>query len=104
MEIRPATDPRISKYQISWGNTKGLNAKTYVQTDYVVLKIHGQELIVGSVGTYAEGLKSAYQFDYEGAGYSFLGWQGLFQLISSITGEKNLRGDHNTHEYSQGLT
>jgi len=87
-KIQPAPDPRMSKYQTSRGHTKGLNAKTYVQTDYVVLKIRGQEIVVGSVGTYGEGLKSAYQFEHEGAGYSFLGWRGLFQLISSITGEK----------------
>lgn len=87
-KIRPAKDLRISKYQTSRGNTKGLNAKTYVQTDYVVLKIRGREIVVGSVGTYGEGLKSAYHFEYEGAGYSFVGWEGLFQLISSITGEK----------------
>lgn len=87
-KIRPAPDPRMSKYQISRGNTKGLNAKTYVQTDYVVLKTHGQEILVGLVGTYGEGLESAYQFEYEGAGYSFFGWRALFQLMSSITGEK----------------
>ena len=87
-KIRPATDPRVSNYQIKRGITKGRNAKTYVQTDYVVLKIHGQEIVVGLVGTYGEGLKSAYHFEYEGAGYSFVGWRALFQLISSITGEK----------------
>jgi len=87
-KIRPAPNPRMSKYQITRGNTKGLNAKTYVQTDYVVLKIHGQEIVVGSVGTYGEGLKSAYEFEHEGAGYSFVGWHALFHLMSSITGEK----------------
>ena len=77
----------MSNYQVARGNTKGLNAKTYIQTDYVVLKVRDRLVVVGSVGTYSEGTQSAFRFDHDFADYSFLGWQGIFHLISSITGE-----------------
>ena len=86
-KIRPAGAPSMSNYQVARGNTKGLNAKTYIQTDYVVLKVQDRLLVVGAVGTY-DGLKSAYQFEFEGAEYSFTAWRGIFHLISSITGEE----------------
>ena len=85
-KIRPAGAPSMSDYQVARGNTKGLNAKTYIQTDYVVLKVRDRLLVVGAVGTY-EGLKSAYNFEVDGAAYSFAAWRGIFHLISSITGE-----------------
>mgnify|MGYP003288290760 CR=1 FL=1 len=44
------------------------------------------------MGTYGEDLKSAYHFEYEGAGYSFLGWQALFQLILQLQPKKCKRG------------
>ena len=89
-KIRPASDDRkVSRYQTASGSIKALNQTSYVQVDYVVLKLREQVLVVGSIGTYGEGLKSAYLFEHDGAGYSLLGWRGLFHLITSITGEKS---------------
>ena len=77
----------MSKYQISRGSIKGLNAETYLQIDFVIVKSRGHEAVAGSIGTYGEGLQAAHFFNYGGLGYSFTG-ASVFHLISSITGEK----------------
>ena len=87
-KVQPAGVRKMSRYQTSRGSIMGLNEETYVQLDYVVLKIRGQEAVVGSIGTYGEGPAAAHFFNYGGSGYSFTGWSGCFHLISSITGEK----------------
>src|SRR5688572_11465444 len=56
--------------------------------DYVILKIRGDEAVVGSIGTYGEGQEAAHFYNYGGLAYSFTGASGRFHLISSITGEK----------------
>lgn len=87
-KVQPAGLPKMSRYQISRGSTQGLNAESYVQIDYVILKIRGHEAVVGSIGTYGEGQEAAHFYYYGGLAYSFTGASGRFHLISSITGEK----------------
>ena len=82
------SDRRVSRYQTNGGTTKGLNAKRFVQTDYVIVKAHGNEVVVGSIATFGEEREAKFLFDLEGREYSFFGWQALFQLIASVTGEK----------------
>lgn len=79
---------KFSAHQTSTGITKGLNDRRYVQTDFVAVKIQRQEIVVGSISTSHSGRDIRYRFDDEGSEYSFTGWGGLFQLISSVTGEK----------------
>jgi len=81
-------NPKMSAYQTSAGTMKGLNDRRYVQTDFVVVKIQLQEIVVGSISTSASERDVRYLFDVEGSEYSFIGWEGLFKLIPSVTGEK----------------
>ena len=83
------SDRRRSRYQTSGGTTKGLNETKYVQTDYLVIKAQGHDVIVGSISTFGEGREAKFLFEVEGREHSFLGWQGLFELISSITDLRN---------------
>ena len=84
------SDRKVSVNQTGEGTVKGLNAKTYVQADYVVLTSNGRVLIVGSIAPFGDERTARFLFDHEGREYSFAGWRALFQLIASITGE---RGD-----------
>jgi hypothetical protein len=67
---------------------KGLNAKKFVQADYVVLKSHSRVLIVGSIAPFGDEREATFLFDTERREYSFAGWRALFHLIASITGER----------------
>lgn len=88
-KILPQTsDRKVSQYQTNAGTTKGLSGKSYVQTDYVVVKAQGQFVVVGSIATFGQEQEARFQFDVEGREYSVPGWQALFQLIPSVTGEK----------------
>lgn len=83
------TERRMSPSQIDRGTVKGLNNRVYVQADYVVLKAQQQEIVVGSVAVFGNEREAKYLFDKETFQYSFSGWDGLFQLIASVTGEKH---------------
>lgn len=86
--LRQTSDRKLSIYQISHGTAKGLNAKKFVQADYVVLKAQGRDVLVGSIATFGTRAEAKYLYEVEGRSeYSFTGWQGLFQLIASVTGE-----------------
>ena len=82
------SEPIMSAHQIGSGTIKGVNNRMYVQTDFVVLKAQRQEIVVGSVSVFGSEKEARYLFDVERYQYSFSGWQGLFQLIVSVTGEK----------------
>ena len=85
--LQRTSERRVSKYQTSGGTTKGLNAKRFVQTDYVVVKAQEHEVVLGSIATFGEERDAKFLFDVEGREYSLFGWQALFQLIASVTGE-----------------
>jgi hypothetical protein len=82
------SDRKVSVNQTGEGTVKGLNAKQYVQADYVVLKSNGRALIVGSIAPFGDERSARFLFDVEGSEYSFAGWGALFHLIASITGER----------------
>jgi hypothetical protein len=86
--VHGTSDRKMSVYQTSGGTTKGLNTTKYVQADYLVVKAQGHEVVVGSIATFGEEGEAKFLFEVEGTGYSLLGWQALFQLIPSITGER----------------
>lgn len=79
---------RMSIHQSAIGTIKGLNSRTYVQTDFVVVKAQQQEVVVGSISVFGSEKEARHLFDVEGYEYSFTGWEGLFRLIASVTGEK----------------
>jgi hypothetical protein len=83
-------DRRVSMYQTSGGTTKGLNAKTFVQTDYLVVKVQRRQVVVGSIATFGEERNAKFLFEVEGREYSVTGWQALFHLIASVTGEETM--------------
>ena len=85
MEI---SEPRLSQYQTNRGIIKGLAGNTFLQVDYVVVKAQGKEVVVGSIAEFGEQRAAMFLFDAEGREYSFQGWEALFQLISSVIGEK----------------
>jgi hypothetical protein len=82
------SDCRKSIHQTGCGTTKGLNAKTFVQIDYVVVKAQGHDIIVGYIAAFGDERDAKFLFDVDGREYSFLGWKSLFHLIASVTGEK----------------
>jgi hypothetical protein len=86
--LQRASDRRTSKYQTNAGTAKGISGKRYVQTDYVVVNAQRHAVVVGSIATFGEEREAKFLFDVEGSEYSVLGWQALFQLIPSVTGEK----------------
>lgn len=81
---------KVSKFQTSSGNTKGFNGKTFFQTDFIVVKIKDQEILVGYItqlGQYGNNQK--YLFDLKGVGgMSMPGWYAQAHILASITGEK----------------
>lgn len=83
------SERKVSKYQTNRLTAKGINGKKFVQTDYVMLKAQGHNVVVGSIATFGNGLDAKLLFDVEGREYSIAGWQGLFQLIASVTGERD---------------
>lgn len=86
--LQQASERKVSIFQTVSRTAKGLNAKMFVQVDYVVLKVQGRDIVVGSIATFGDKLNAKFLFDVEGREYSIIGWQGLFQLIASITGER----------------
>ena len=82
------SEPKMSRNQSMRGTTKGLNNQRYVQADFVVVKVQHQEIVLGSISVFGNEKDAKYHFDIEGIDYSFIGWEGLFKLIASVTGEK----------------
>lgn len=72
--------------------------------DYVVVKAQEHEVVVGSIATFAEERDAKFLFDVEGREYSFFGWQALFQLIASVTGETVKFSEVNNELYHQLTT
>ncbi len=85
--LQRTSERRVSKYQTNGGTAKGLNGKRYVQTDYVIVKVQEHEVVVGSIATFGNERDAKFLFDVEGREYSLVGWQALFELIASVTGE-----------------
>ena len=88
-KILGTLEARLSRYQTNRGTIKGLKGKTFVQVDYVVVKVQDKDIVIGSVAQFGEERTATLLFDVEGKEYSVPGWQALFQLISSVTGEKD---------------
>jgi len=88
-KIVPHTlDRKVSSYQTNAGTTKGLSGKKFVQTDYIILKAQGHDVVVGLIATFGSELDAQFLFDVKGREYSIPGWQALFHLIASVTGER----------------
>jgi hypothetical protein len=88
--LRRPSRRMVSIYQTSRVTAKGLNAKKFVQTDYVALKAQGRDVIIGSIATFGTRAEAKYLYEVEGREeYSFPGWRGLLQLIASVTGERD---------------
>jgi len=88
-KILETFEPSLSRYQTNRGIIKGLNGKTFIQVDYVVIKLQRKDMVIGSIAQFGEERAAPFLFDVEGREYSVPGWQALFQLISSVTGEKD---------------
>lgn len=86
-KISRHSEPKLSSRQSFRGVTKGLNNQRYVQTDFVVLKVQQRQIVLGSVSMSNISNEAQHFFDVEGYEYSTSGWEGLFELISAVTGE-----------------
>lgn len=84
-----AVERKVSSSQTRGGTVKGLNAKKFVQVDYVVLEVRGRLVVVGLIATFGDGRAGKFLFDVDGREYSVHGWLGLFHLIASVTGERH---------------
>lgn len=87
-KILVTSQPSLSRYQTNRGVVKGLNGRTFVQLDFVVISIQNRDIVIGSIAQFGDERTATFLFDVEGREYSVQGWQALFQLIPSITGEK----------------
>lgn len=85
--LGPATERKTSACQIGAGTLKGLGTKRFVQVDYVILKSQGRNEVVGSIAVFGDEREANLLYNLDGREYSFPGWRGLFQLVTSITGE-----------------
>ena len=88
-KILHQSKPQLSAYQNAKGTIKGLNDHGYVQTDYVVVKAQGRVIVLGSLSVFGSPQEARHLFDVEGYEFSVSGWEGLFKLIASATGETN---------------
>jgi hypothetical protein len=88
-KVREALEPRVSRYQTTRGTIKGLKQRIFVQIDYVVVRAQDKDIVIGSISRFEEERTAPFLFDVEGSEYSVRGWEGLFHLISSVTGEKD---------------
>jgi len=79
---------KVSTHQTGSGITKGLNAKTFIQADYIILKLKGHEIVVGLIATFGDEREARFLFEVEGREYSITGWQSLFQLLPSVSEKK----------------
>jgi hypothetical protein len=81
---------KVSKFQTAGGNSKGFNGKKFFQTDYIIVKVKDQEVLVGYItqlGQFSNNAK--YLFDLEGVGGgSMPGWYAQAHILASITSEK----------------
>lgn len=82
-------EPSLSRFQTNRGVIKGLKGKAFVQVDYVVVKVQDRDIVIGSIAQFGEERTATFLFEVEGREYSVPGWQALFRLISSVTGEKH---------------
>lgn len=87
-KVLATLEPSLSRSQTKRGVIKGLNGATFVQVDYVAVKVQEQDIVMGSIAQFGEERTASFLFDVEGREYSVAGWQALFQLIASVTGEK----------------
>lgn len=80
-----------SKFQTASGVAKGLSGKTYIQIDYLAVKVEGREVLIGYVtqsGSYpGSNLKEMFSADGPG-GLSMPAWYAHAHVVASVTGEK----------------
>lgn len=88
-KILRTMEPGLSRYQTSRGIIKGLKESTFVQIDYVIVKVLDKDVVIGSIAQFGGEHTATFLFDAKGREYSVPGWQALFQVISSVTGEKD---------------
>lgn len=87
--IPNASGSKVSKYQKGAGNTKGFNGKKFIQTDYIIIKVHGQYVLAGYVTALGGDRDGKFLFDLDGvAGSSMPGWYAQAHIIASLTGER----------------
>ena len=80
---------KTSKFQTISGGIKGFNKNTFVQTDYVVLKVKEKEVLVGYIMADDTVVDTQYLMNLEGeAGASMPGLYAQAHIIASITGER----------------
>ena len=83
------SDKKVSDFQVGGGNTKGLNGKKLIQTDYILIDVKGRKAIVGYITKLGRDSDGQYLFDLKTpAGMSMPGWYAQAHIIASITGEK----------------
>lgn len=80
-----------SKFQTASGVAKGLSGKTYIQIDYLAVKVEGREVLIGYVtqsGHYpGSNLKEMFSAEGPG-GLSMPAWYAHAHVVASVTGEK----------------
>jgi hypothetical protein len=84
------SDKKVSKFQVTSGNTKGFNGERLFQTDYIAVKVKDREILVGYItqlGQFSDNAK--YLFNLKDvAGMSMPGWYAQAHILASITGER----------------
>src|ERR1041384_5497166 len=47
-------EPSSSRYQTKRGVIKGLNGKTFVQVDYLAVRVHDKDIVIGSIAKFGD--------------------------------------------------
>lgn len=89
-KIQETPEHRVSQYQTRSGTIKGINGTTFVQIDHVVVRAQDKDIVIGSIAKFGDEHAADFLFDVDGREYSVQGWRALFELISSVTGEKEM--------------
>lgn len=85
MKVVPkASIPKLSVHQRNQFVVKAVNENTFLQAEFVLLRLEKKNLLVGLVTRFGSERESRFLYDVEGIEYSFQGWRGLYELLDSI--------------------
>lgn len=82
--LQKAPIPKLSVHQRNQFVVKAVNANTFVQAEFVLLRFDNKNLLVGLVTRFGSETESRFLFEVEGTEYSVEGWRGIYELLDSI--------------------
>lgn len=81
---KKASVPKLDARQTDQFAVKAVNDKKFVQTEFVLLRVKGKNVLAGLITRFGTESDSRFLYEVDGKEYSFPGWRGLFELLGSI--------------------